>query len=188
MAPRSTPARHQKPHRLRRADGADQQDQRGLRPISWPLNDDDGCGLQASPAPGKQGLPFQPPVEEPLSPPQRLPQPHGRGPVLPSQTDHCPGCCAPERECHRRCDGHRESHRHGHRDRGEPDGHRAQHRHGPCRPVCRQGPAAPGKGLAAPPAVHGASGGQGPPPLLACLLYTSPSPRDRTRSRMPSSA
>ena len=24
--------------------------------------------------------------------------------------------------------------------------------------------------------------------LLACLLYTSPSPRDRTRSRMPSSA
>ena len=25
-------------------------------------------------------------------------------------------------------------------------------------------------------------------PTLACLLYTSPSPRDRTRSRMPSSA
>ena len=25
-------------------------------------------------------------------------------------------------------------------------------------------------------------------PLLGCLLYTSPSPRDRTRSRMPSSA
>ena len=25
-------------------------------------------------------------------------------------------------------------------------------------------------------------------PLAACLLYTSPSPRDRTRSRMPSSA
>ena len=24
--------------------------------------------------------------------------------------------------------------------------------------------------------------------VLACLLYTSPSPRDRTRSRMPSSA
>ena len=24
--------------------------------------------------------------------------------------------------------------------------------------------------------------------LLTCLLYTSPSPRDRTRSRMPSSA
>ena len=28
-----------------------------------------------------------------------------------------------------------------------------------------------------------------PPPLdISCLLYTSPSPRDRTRSRMPSSA
>ena len=26
------------------------------------------------------------------------------------------------------------------------------------------------------------------PQLLSCLLYTSPSPRDRTRSRMPSSA
>ena len=26
------------------------------------------------------------------------------------------------------------------------------------------------------------------PTALACLLYTSPSPRDRTRSRMPSSA
>ena len=25
-------------------------------------------------------------------------------------------------------------------------------------------------------------------PLMICLLYTSPSPRDRTRSRMPSSA
>src|SRR5664280_1336983 len=25
-------------------------------------------------------------------------------------------------------------------------------------------------------------------PVVACLLYTSPSPRDRTRSRMPSSA
>ena len=25
-------------------------------------------------------------------------------------------------------------------------------------------------------------------PLESCLLYTSPSPRDRTRSRMPSSA
>ena len=24
--------------------------------------------------------------------------------------------------------------------------------------------------------------------IIACLLYTSPSPRDRTRSRMPSSA
>ena len=27
-----------------------------------------------------------------------------------------------------------------------------------------------------------------PPPQTTCLLYTSPSPRDRTRSRMPSSA
>ena len=27
-----------------------------------------------------------------------------------------------------------------------------------------------------------------PTPDMACLLYTSPSPRDRTRSRMPSSA
>ena len=26
------------------------------------------------------------------------------------------------------------------------------------------------------------------PPYAPCLLYTSPSPRDRTRSRMPSSA
>ena len=26
------------------------------------------------------------------------------------------------------------------------------------------------------------------PPSFLCLLYTSPSPRDRTRSRMPSSA
>ena len=26
------------------------------------------------------------------------------------------------------------------------------------------------------------------PPMAGCLLYTSPSPRDRTRSRMPSSA
>ena len=32
-------------------------------------------------------------------------------------------------------------------------------------------------------------GDQGPgAPYNACLLYTSPSPRDRTRSRMPSSA
>ena len=30
--------------------------------------------------------------------------------------------------------------------------------------------------------------GQGVQTTLACLLYTSPSPRDRTRSRMPSSA
>ena len=27
-----------------------------------------------------------------------------------------------------------------------------------------------------------------PPGMITCLLYTSPSPRDRTRSRMPSSA
>ena len=32
------------------------------------------------------------------------------------------------------------------------------------------------------------TGLNGKPPLSACLLYTSPSPRDRTRSRMPSSA
>ena len=30
--------------------------------------------------------------------------------------------------------------------------------------------------------------GEIPNMLLSCLLYTSPSPRDRTRSRMPSSA
>ena len=30
--------------------------------------------------------------------------------------------------------------------------------------------------------------GAGPAPFKTCLLYTSPSPRDRTRSRMPSSA
>ena len=29
---------------------------------------------------------------------------------------------------------------------------------------------------------------QAPVPVYSCLLYTSPSPRDRTRSRMPSSA
>ena len=37
----------------------------------------------------------------------------------------------------------------------------------------------------------GASAGgvvEGVEPCLICLLYTSPSPRDRTRSRMPSSA
>ena len=28
----------------------------------------------------------------------------------------------------------------------------------------------------------------GAPQIINCLLYTSPSPRDRTRSRMPSSA
>ena len=31
-------------------------------------------------------------------------------------------------------------------------------------------------------------GNKGPNFCYACLLYTSPSPRDRTRSRMPSSA
>ena len=30
--------------------------------------------------------------------------------------------------------------------------------------------------------------GPKPPPPWTCLLYTSPSPRDRTRTRMPSSA
>ena len=30
--------------------------------------------------------------------------------------------------------------------------------------------------------------GRGPERVVTCLLYTSPSPRDRTRSRMPSSA
>ena len=34
----------------------------------------------------------------------------------------------------------------------------------------------------------GASAGAIVGPLIVCLLYTSPSPRDRTRSRMPSSA
>ena len=33
-----------------------------------------------------------------------------------------------------------------------------------------------------------ATGDQPDPSILGCLLYTSPSPRDRTRSRMPSSA
>ena len=32
------------------------------------------------------------------------------------------------------------------------------------------------------------SGKKGRQPTYTCLLYTSPSPRDRTRSRMPSSA
>ena len=31
-------------------------------------------------------------------------------------------------------------------------------------------------------------GPRGPPPNMNCLLYTSPSPRDRQKSRMPSSA
>ena len=33
-----------------------------------------------------------------------------------------------------------------------------------------------------------AAGSANPEQALVCLLYTSPSPRDRTRSRMPSSA
>ena len=32
------------------------------------------------------------------------------------------------------------------------------------------------------------NGGHSAPQFYSCLLYTSPSPRDRTRSRMPSSA
>ncbi len=32
------------------------------------------------------------------------------------------------------------------------------------------------------------TGSVGPALIMGCLLYTSPSPRDRTRSRMPSSA
>ena len=35
---------------------------------------------------------------------------------------------------------------------------------------------------------HGEYAGLEPAAAMACLLYTSPSPRDRTRSRMPSSA
>ena len=44
------------------------------------------------------------------------------------------------------------------------------------------------------PAEEEAAAPAGPAPIIkkkkldACLLYTSPSPRDRTRSRMPSSA
>ena len=36
--------------------------------------------------------------------------------------------------------------------------------------------------------ISGYDGGTAASPLTSCLLYTSPSPRDRTRSRMPSSA
>ena len=38
--------------------------------------------------------------------------------------------------------------------------------------------------------IKGGQANPAPPvgPALGCLLYTSPSPRDRTRSRMPSSA
>ena len=39
-----------------------------------------------------------------------------------------------------------------------------------------------------PAGVTAAVVGEGSRLALACLLYTSPSPRDRTRSRMPSSA
>ena len=48
--------------------------------------------------------------------------------------------------------------------------------------------------LAARRALDAPRGGRAPPPSAtlalrsSCLLYTSPSPRDRTRSRMPSSA
>ena len=40
------------------------------------------------------------------------------------------------------------------------------------------------KGILFPPQGFGGSNVN----VIACLLYTSPSPRDRTRSRMPSSA
>ena len=54
-------------------------------------------------------------------------------------------------------------------------------------PVCRMEiPYVPGSALP-----HGPASGQGggrPGKIYACLLYTSPSPRDRTRYRMPSSA
>ena len=36
--------------------------------------------------------------------------------------------------------------------------------------------------------IHGFLGPNGAGKTSTCLLYTSPSPRDRTRSRMPSSA
>ena len=36
--------------------------------------------------------------------------------------------------------------------------------------------------------IYCAPGNPGIAQIAACLLYTSPSPRDRTRSRMPSSA
>ena len=59
-------------------------------------------------------------------------------------------------------------------------------------PVTPQAPAAPGRvgmpfdGPDAQPLPQ--SGLEALAAALACLLYTSPSPRDRTRSRMPSSA
>ena len=44
------------------------------------------------------------------------------------------------------------------------------------------------KGLQAMNAASGSQSGAATATMAACLLYTSPSPRDRTRSRMPSSA
>ena len=38
------------------------------------------------------------------------------------------------------------------------------------------------------PLLVGLVGGEHDGPALVCLLYTSPSPRDRQKSRMPSSA
>ena len=43
-------------------------------------------------------------------------------------------------------------------------------------------------GAAACAGCHGGGGGGGVGPAFTCLLYTSPSPRDRQKSRMPSSA
>ena len=42
--------------------------------------------------------------------------------------------------------------------------------------------------LASDPEAKLLAGGHSLIPIMNCLLYTSPSPRDRTRSRMPSSA
>ena len=51
-----------------------------------------------------------------------------------------------------------------------------------------EGPAGPA-GPTGPQGPAGSTGTQGPAgPTGACLLYTSPSPRDRQKSRMPSSA
>ena len=47
-------------------------------------------------------------------------------------------------------------------------------------------PAAAQGGLTLPPSEPDAGGAN--VPNLGCLLYTSPSPRDRQKSRMPSSA
>ena len=43
------------------------------------------------------------------------------------------------------------------------------------------------RGVEAPP-LFSVEAPEGAPNVIICLLYTSPSPRDRTRSRMPSSA